>query len=99
MNNRNILNIGKCIFGLCFLLGNICLFGYIISKDDSFAIGGYFLLVFGTLISLPAILGLVIYGLINKSQLKICMKSSIIICINVPVAILYALVGINICTV
>ncbi|WPO83287.1 hypothetical protein SD427_02765 [Chryseobacterium sp. JJR-5R] len=93
MDNKQIMSVGKFFFWLSFILGNICLFGYIVSENDQFAIGGYLLLIFGTVINLSVILGLVIYGLINKSQFKICMKASMIISINIPVAVLYFYIG------
>jgi LIVCS family branched-chain amino acid:cation transporter len=93
MKNENILSIGKFLFWLSFILGNICLFGYLISKNDQFAVGGYFLIIFGTIINFLIIIGLISYGLINKAQLKICMKASLIICINIPIAILYFYLG------
>lgn len=87
------MSVGKFFFWLSFILGNICLFGYIVSGNDHFAVGGYLLLIFGTVINLSVILGLVIYGLINTSQLKICMEASMVISINIPVAILYFHIG------
>jgi LIVCS family branched-chain amino acid:cation transporter len=94
MKNENILITGKLFFWLSFILGNICLFGYLITKDDQFAAGGYLLIILGTIINLLIILGLISYGLINKAQLKICIKASLIICINIPIAILYFYLGI-----
>jgi hypothetical protein len=93
MENKKIISVGKFFFWLSFVLGNICLLGYIISKSNQFAIGGYLLLVFGSIINLVVILYLVIYGLINKSQLKFCMRASTIICINNPIAIIYFYIG------
>ncbi len=95
MNNNNIISIGKFFFWLSFILGNICLFGYLVFGNDEFAAGGYLLIIFGTVINLSAIVGLMMYGLINKSQLKMCMKASTIICINIPVAIIYFYIGIS----
>jgi hypothetical protein len=95
MNKKAIVNTGKLFFWISFILGNICLFGYMISKNDQFVAGGYLLLIFGTIINLLAILILMIYGLINKSQLKNCMKASMIICINIPIAIIYFYIGIS----
>lgn len=95
MKDQHILLIGKSSFWISFLLGNICLFGYIITKNDVFAINGYLLLIFGTGVNLLVILSLIIYGLINKSQLKACMKASMIICINIPIAIIYFYIGIS----
>ena len=61
-----------------------------------FALGGYFLLMLGSAFSLIIILGLIIYGLINKLQLKTCLKAAAVICINIPVAILYYYIGMSI---
>ncbi|MCU7619139.1 hypothetical protein NZ698_18320 [Chryseobacterium sp. PBS4-4] len=95
MKNENILSIGKFFFWIPFILGNICLFGYLISKNDQFAVAGYLLVIFGTIINLLLILGLITYGLADTSQFKICMKASLIICINIPIAILYFYIGIS----
>jgi LIVCS family branched-chain amino acid:cation transporter len=96
MKNNDIINVGKSIFGLSFLLGNICLFGYLITKNDDFASYGCMLLLFATPVNLFVIVCLLIYGLFNKSQLNNCCKASAIICINIPVAILYFFIGISI---
>lgn len=95
MKNKDIINVGKLFFWLSFILGNICLFGYLITKNDEFAAAGCFVLIFGTLINLLIILVLMVFGLINKSQLKICMKASLIICINIPIAVLYFYIGLS----
>ncbi|KMQ68271.1 hypothetical protein ACM39_09220 [Chryseobacterium sp. FH2] len=95
MSDKTILNIGKLFFRVSFLFGNICLFGYILTKHIDFAIYGYLLLVFGTVTNLAAILILVIYGTIEKNKPDICLKAIKIILINIPVAILYAMIGMN----
>ncbi len=95
MDNKKIISIGKFFFWLPFILGNICLLGYIISKNDQFAEGGFLLLMYGTIINLLVILGLVVYGLINTAQLKICVKASMIMCINIPFAMIYFCIGIS----
>jgi LIVCS family branched-chain amino acid:cation transporter len=96
MKDHQIINIGKYIFGLCFLLGNICLFGYVTTNHVDFAIGGYLLLIFGTALNLLAVLGLVIYGIACQSKLNICLRAIGILMINIPIAILYAVIGTNI---
>jgi hypothetical protein len=93
MENKKIISVGKFFFWLSFILGSICLFGYIISKDNQFAIGGYLLFMFGSIINLFVIVCLVVYGLINKSELKFCMRASTIMCINIPVVIIYFYIG------
>ena len=94
MNNSTIKNIGKFTFLIFLILGNICLFEYIITKTDAFAASGFTLLQFAIPINLFVILCLLIYGLFRKIQLKECMKALLIICINIPIAILYFYLGI-----
>lgn len=94
MNNKTILNIARTFFWVSFFLGNICLFGYMITKIDAFAASGFTLLQFAIPINLFVILCLLIYGLFRKIQLKECIKASLIICINIPIAILYFYLGI-----
>lgn len=93
MNEKEIINTGKTFFWLSFFLGNVCLFGYLLSKNDQFAFGGFLVLIFGTLINFLIVLGLLIYGSIYKSKLKFCIRASLIMCINIPFAILYYFIG------
>ena len=95
MNNKKIILVGKSFFWSFFMMGNICLFGYLISKNDDFAAGGYLLLILGTIINLLAISGLMIYGFIHRSKLKACKNASMIICLNIPIAIIYFFIGIS----
>lgn len=96
MENFKILNIGKSLFWLSFILGNICLFGYIFSGNESFAIGGYLLLIFGTIFNLLAFFGLILFGLLNQKYKNESVKSAMILLINIPVAILYFYIGTSI---
>jgi LIVCS family branched-chain amino acid:cation transporter len=95
MKNKDILNIGKLLFWISFILGNICLFGYILAKNWIFADYGFMLLTFGSMFNLFVIACLLVYGFFNKNQLKTCMKASMIMCINIPVAIIYFYIGIS----
>lgn len=95
MKNESVVYFGKSVFGLFFTLGNICLLGYLLSKNDDFAIGGFFLLIFGTIINLLLIIALVIYGAIKKDQFEYCMKAVFILLINIPIAIIYTVIGLN----
>jgi len=96
MENKEILIVGKSMFWSSFILGNICLFGYLLTKNDVFAVGGYMLLIFGSILNLLVIAGLLGYGFFYKEKLRSCMKSSMILLINIPVAIVYAAIGLNI---
>lgn len=95
MKDHQIINVGKYMFGLCFALGNICLFGYVITKHVDFAIGGYLLLIFGTILNFLIVIGLVVYGLLHQAKLKVCLKTIGVMTINIPIAILYAAIGLN----
>ncbi|MDQ0066194.1 hypothetical protein [Chryseobacterium lathyri] len=61
-----------------------------------FAIGGYLLLIFGTALNLLVALGLLVYGIIYTSKSDTCHQSIGIMMINIPIAILYAVIGLNI---
>lgn len=95
MDNKEILNIGKYVFWLSFLLGNICLFGYLITRISEFAIGGFMLLIYGSILNLFIIAGLLVYGLIYPTKLQTCLRSVGILLINIPIAALYAAIGLN----
>ena len=96
INNLTIIHIGKSLFWLSFLLGNICLFGYLISNELFFAIGGYFLLIFGSSVNLLAFVSLILYGVFNRNQYEESMKSALILLINIPIASLYTWIGLSI---
>ena len=94
MKNKDIITGGKISFWLFFILGNICLFGYLVTKIEAFASYGFVLLLFAAPVNLIVIAILIIYGLFNKYYLKDCIKASLIICINIPIAILYFYLGV-----
>ena len=95
MKDQYIINIGKTVFGLSFLLGNICLFGYMITKDEEFAIGGLLLLILGSALNLLIILLILIYTVFNPSVSDACLRAIGILVINIPIAIIYAFIGLN----
>ncbi|AZA58853.1 MULTISPECIES: hypothetical protein [Chryseobacterium] len=95
MNEKTIINIGKTLFWLSFGLGNICLFGYIFTQYEFFVNGGFLVLQWGFLINLAAIFILIMYGIIYTSKLDACLNSSAIMLINVPIAIIYIFIGIE----
>lgn len=95
MKNESIIYFGKCVFGLFFILGNICLFGYLLTKDDGFAVFGFLLLIYGKVINLLLVIILLVYGFLRKDQLKYCLKTIGFICLNIPIAIAYAAIGLN----
>lgn len=95
MNEKIIVNIGKFLFGISFLMANLCLFGYFFTKNGSFAEGGVLLLGWGFVINLTVVLLLIIYGIFNKQKLHACFRSILIMSTNIPIALIYMLIGIG----
>ncbi|MEI7488714.1 MAG: hypothetical protein WCJ72_15165 [Chryseobacterium sp.] len=90
MNDSRIKDIGKYTFWTTFLLGNIFLFGFIFSQTKEFAIASLFFLGIGTLANAIIFFGLLIYGGFYQNKLAICLKSALIILINLPVLFIYS---------
>ncbi|MEN4761574.1 hypothetical protein ABEG63_14635 [Chryseobacterium sp. C39-AII1] len=99
MNDKTIMDIGKSFFWISFVLGNICLFGYLITKIEYFVEGGLLVVGWGFIINLAVVLLLIIYGIFNKSKLDVCLKSVGIILLNIPIAIIYIVIGMSIVTI
>lgn len=96
MKNLPIINIGKFFFWLSLLLGSIALFGYIFTRNEDFAVFGFFLLIYGTIVNAVAFFGLLLYGIFNSKRYDECLKSALTLLINIPIAFLYAWVGLSI---
>ena len=99
MNEKTIITIGKTLFWLSFGLGNICLFGYIFTKSNSYIKGGILLLGWGFYINLIAVLVLIVYGIFDKSKLNVCLKSAGIMLLNIPFAMIYTVIGMSVVTI
>ena len=95
MSERNILIIGKGLFGAFFLTGNICLFGYLFTKDFQFADSGFLLIIYGGIINFLVVSGLLVYGAYDQKKCKACVQSVGFILLNIPIAALYATIGWN----
>lgn len=93
MKDSEIIDLGKAIFGVFFSVGTLCLLGALVTKDDWFAGAGYLLIVFGVPVNLLCILGFLTYGIINTSKFKECMIAILILTANIPIACLYAIIG------
>ncbi|MEJ5105340.1 hypothetical protein [Chryseobacterium sp. MYb328] len=93
MEDKEIINLSKSIFGGCLALGTICLLGGVF-KLEPFVAAGYMLLIIATPVNLFLVLAFLIHGLVNRSSLKTCIKAIGILSINIPIAILYAVIGI-----
>lgn len=93
MKNLELLPISKYTFLLSFIVGNICLFGFILTNELFFAIAGFYWLFIAGAINIAILIGLVIYGLLNKVILNICLKSAGVLLLNIPIAWLYAAIG------
>lgn len=71
MNKSEILKLGWGTFGLFFLLGNICLLGFTITRNFDFAFSGYLLLIFGSVLNLMIFLLFIIFSFTDKKKCKI----------------------------
>lgn len=98
MKDQEIINASKSIFGVCLALGTIFLLGGLMTRMVQFALGCYMLLTFGAILNLMCVLGLLIYGLVNQTKLKVCLKAIGILCINIPIAFLYTVIGCSLFT-
>jgi len=95
MKDQNIEYFGKFIFGLFFLAGNICLFGYLLTKKFWFAESGFMLITYGAIFNITVLFCLLVYAAVDKSAHKACLQSAGILLINIPFAILYTIIGFN----
>jgi LIVCS family branched-chain amino acid:cation transporter len=95
MKDSEIIDLGKAVFGVFFSIGTLCLLGALITKNNGFAGAGYLLIVFGVPVNLLCILGFLTYGVINTSKFKECMIAILILTANIPIAFLYALIGLS----
>ncbi|SMP18848.1 hypothetical protein [Chryseobacterium profundimaris] len=95
MDEKTIIKIGKTLFWTSLLSGNICLFGYVFTQHEFFINSGFLVLQLGFLINLATIFILIIYGIMYNNKLDACLKSSAIMLINVPMAIIYIFIGIE----
>ncbi|GAA5094278.1 hypothetical protein GCM10023210_25780 [Chryseobacterium ginsengisoli] len=95
MKDLEIIKLAKVMFGLFFLMGSLFLLGAFITNQDEFAAAGYMLLIFGVPINLLCVFGLLIYGIVYRSKLKDCLMAICILAINIPIAVVYTLIGIS----
>ncbi|KPH11221.1 hypothetical protein AMQ68_17470 [Chryseobacterium sp. ERMR1:04] len=95
MKDQNILMIGKLTFGITFLLGNIFFWGFIFSLIIEFAIAAIFFICIGGIINMIIFFGLLVYGGFYQKKLVICLKSALIILLNLPVLLFYSFLFYN----
>ncbi|MFY7815406.1 MAG: hypothetical protein ACOVRK_09490 [Chryseobacterium taeanense] len=95
MKDSTIENLGKYAALLSFILGNIFLFGYIFTENIGFALFGYLYLFVGAALNLLILGILLLYGFFKPQQLNLCRKSALTLLFNIPVAILYAYIGLR----
>ncbi|MGL6129224.1 hypothetical protein [Chryseobacterium artocarpi] len=93
MANKEIINLSKSIFWVCFAMGSIFLLGGVFTKASGFVVGGYLLLLFGTPLNLLCVLGFLLYGMVYRKRFRVCMKAIGILSINIPIAVLYTIIG------
>lgn len=93
MKNNEIINLGKSIFGVFFILGTVFLLGGIMTRAEVFAGAGYMLIYFGVPANLLCVLSFLIYGIIYRPKFLTCLKAIGILSINIPIAVLYTVIG------
>jgi LIVCS family branched-chain amino acid:cation transporter len=94
IKDKDIIDTGKVIFGGSLLLGSICLFGYMLTRNEDFENAGFILLVLGSAVNLIVVFGLLVYGFCNKAKMEACVYTAITLLTLIPIAILYAVIGI-----
>ena len=57
---------------------------------------GFYLLFLASAVNIIVIIGLLIYGLNKKEYFKDCKKAILIMLINIPIAFIYACIGLSI---
>lgn len=95
MKNSAIKNTGRYTAIISFLLGNIFLFGYLMTGKVDFALAGYFYLYISAAVNLLLMGILLLYGFFHPQQLPACRKAALVLLINIPAAILYIYIGYN----
>ena len=101
MKNLNPLKIGKYTFWVSFIIGNIFMFGFLFAwAIDVYVIAiysavfGYYYLYVATIVNLVILFALLFRGIVEVDKRKLYIKCISIMLINIPLAILYAFVGI-----
>ena len=95
MKDNHIINTGKYVFGLFFLLGNLFFSGFFITKSTWFMEWWIIIFFYGIGANLFMVLGLLFYGLANRLKMNTCLKAVGLILLNVPLAFLYIILGIH----
>ena len=100
MKNLNPLKIAKYTFGASFGIGNLFLFGFLLGVSiqnndiaESSAVYAFIYLFVAIAVNLVVLLALLIWGIIDVEKRKHCFKGIGIILINIPLAALYAFIG------
>lgn len=91
------VKLAKIIFLLCFVSGSIALFGFLLTKEESFALFGFYLLIYGTILNAFLCLIFLILGIFDLSGYgghhRHHFKAILILFANIPIAVLYAFLG------
>lgn len=95
MKDNHIINIGKSVFGLFFLLGSLFFFGFFITGSTWFMEAWIIIFFYSVFISLLIISGLLVYGAADRRKMNACLKATGLILLNVPLAFLYIILGIQ----
>ncbi|WP_347219521.1 hypothetical protein [Chryseobacterium sp.] len=95
MSESNIINLGRTVFGVFFLAGNICFFGYVLTKEFKFADYGFLLIIFGAIFNFLVLAGLLTYAARHQEKCEACVQAVGFLLLNIPIAALYAIIGWN----
>jgi len=89
MSDKDILSIGKSVFGFSFLGGSIVFFSLFSGLMVEFAVFSGLILCFFMLINTIVFFSLMIYRFLDQSKFVICLKSASILLINISVTFIY----------
>ena len=102
MINFNPLKLGKYTFWVSFIIGNLFLFGFLFGvaiQNNEFAMDcavcGFFYLYVASIINIVILLALLIWGIIDVGKRKQYFIGIGIMLINIPLAVLYAFIGLS----
>lgn len=93
---KNTIKFGITTAIISFMIGSLILLSYIIVKDLSIAVSGYFYLICASIINLIIVIFLLFKAYNKKEKRKIYFKTILIMLINIPIAFIYFLIAMQI---
>ncbi len=86
---KNTDKIGRIVTTTSFLIGTIFLLSYIISRDLTIAVLGFYYLIIATIINLIALIIFLILAFNNPKNKNKYLKTILVMLINIPIATIY----------